>query len=107
MSGIRASDRNGLTVRHSAGLVPPAQGRITLRNDINETKRELARIQCELTGHWHAEFKKKYDDKAHCPRCKDPIRVKATESDGPGLQYGEDTLHQRLVRLEAALGIEQ
>lgn len=73
----------------------------------NAIKRELARIQCELTGHWHAEFKKKYDDEAHCPRCKELIRTKAPESDGPGMQFGEDTLHQRLARLEVALGVKE
>lgn len=73
----------------------------------NGMKRDLARIQCQLTGHWHAEFKKKYDDEAHCPRCKDLIRTKPPESDGPGMQVGEDTLHQRVVRLEAALGVKE
>jgi len=71
----------------------------------NGIKRDLARIQCELTGHWHAEFKKKHDDKAHCQRCKDVIRTRAPESDGPGMQFGKDTLHQRVSRLEAALGV--
>jgi hypothetical protein len=70
-------------------------------------KRDLARIKCELSGHWHAEFKKKYDDAARCPRCEDIIRTRAPGNDGPGMQVGEDTLHQRICRLEAVLGAEE
>lgn len=69
-------------------------------------KREIARIQCELSGHCGTEFEKKTDDTAYCLRCKDPVRTRAPGSNGPGMQYGEDTLHQRICRVERALGLE-
>ncbi len=69
-------------------------------------KRDLARIQCELTGHGGVEFKKKYQDVANCPRCKDAIASRAPGSDTI-MQLCDDTLHQRLSRLEAALNVEE
>jgi len=67
----------------------------------------LHQIMCELNGHGAPEFKRKYDDTAYCPRCKDAIASRAPESNGPGRQLCEDTLHQRICRLEAALGVEE
>lgn len=72
----------------------------------SDIKRDLARIECQLTGHGYAEFKKRYDDEARCPRCKEVILTKAPESAGPGMQLDEDTLHQRVCRLEKALGVD-
>src|SRR5947209_5241769 len=63
-----------------------------------QIQRDLARIKCQVTGHGWAEFKHKYDEEAYCPRCKDLIRTKAPESEGPGMQSGEDTLHRRICR---------
>lgn len=77
-------------------------------------KRDLLRIRCELTGHWAPQFTKKYDQVGCCPRCGDIIATKAIESDGPGMEYGENTLFQRIecleqaiLRIEAKLGIEE
>jgi hypothetical protein len=72
-----------------------------------DSSRDLARIQCELSGHWTAEFKTKYGAEARCPRCKEIVRVRAPGSDGPGMQSCEDTLHQRIYRLEKALHVEE
>jgi hypothetical protein len=69
-------------------------------------KRDLARIQCELSGHGYVEFKK-YQERAYCPRCKDVIATRPIESEGPGMQSGEDTLHQRISRLEEVLGVKE
>ncbi len=65
-------------------------------------KRDLVRMRCELTGHWPAVFKK-YDERGCCPRCGDIVATRPVESDGPGMQLGEDTLFQRIEWLEQAI----
>jgi hypothetical protein len=74
---------------------------------VGRIRRDLARLQCELTGHWAAEFKRKYQEEARCPRCGEIVRVRPIESEGDGMQSGEDTIHQRLSHIEEALGIEK
>lgn len=70
---------------------------------VRQLRRQNARLLCELNGHGYADFKGDYATEARCPRCKEPIRVKAPESAGNGLQSCEDTLHQRLITLEQHL----
>ena len=69
---------------------------------MNAVKNELAWIECQVTRHWGVEFKKKYQDVAHCGRRKAAIASRAPVSDVI-MQLCEDTLHQRLSRLEKAL----
>ena len=75
--------------------------------ETNGISRDLARIQCELNGHWGVEFEKKYQEEARCPRCNEVVRVRALGSDGSGMQFCEDTLHQRISRLEKALQVDE
>ncbi len=65
-------------------------------------QRETAWLRCEFGGHWVAAFEK-YDETGYCPRCKEAIASRAPESHGPGMQSCDDTLQQRLSRIEDAL----
>ena len=73
---------------------------------VRRIKRDFARVKCERTGHWAAEFKGKYQEKACCPRCGDVVKLRPIESDGEGMPVGADTVQQRLANLEKALGVE-
>ena len=90
----------------SAGLLSIGAISAVVFYATNAIKHELAWIECQLTGHWGVEFKKKYQDVAHCPRCKEPIASRAPGSDTI-MQLCEDTLHQRISRLEAALNVKE
>ncbi len=75
---------------------------------LDRLKRDVAWVHCQLDGHWPPKFPK-IGESGLCGRCGKEIATRPIEQteDAVGMPLGEDTIFQRVLKIEAKLGIDE